>query len=304
MEKGQAALEFLTTYGWALLVVLVMIGALSYFGVLNPASTQSERCVSPLGFECKDYVVNTDGQIFRFKNNLGHPIIVSGGVLDVTEQLTPCSGSNQIIAPDQEFEVLCSKAELQDSETIKAKVSFSYYKPESGPSFTKTASSEIIVIAKGQPVEKITKNEEGWIEVNYVDFVGNHKMYVKNVGLKPWGVQDSGECSTQYCEHTPPFRILIKNNNVTFNEYPAREECRKIGGYLAHANQIYPLKDVEEFNVINTYFWTAAQDNFRISNMYNAVAVYFENAGANNLQPRHHFPSAQTYYTTICVKDS
>lgn len=34
--KGQAAMEFLMTYGWAILVVLACIGALTYFGVLKP----------------------------------------------------------------------------------------------------------------------------------------------------------------------------------------------------------------------------------------------------------------------------
>lgn len=50
MKRGQAALEFLTTYGWAFLVILVMIGALVYFGVLRPENFQNERCVagSPL----------------------------------------------------------------------------------------------------------------------------------------------------------------------------------------------------------------------------------------------------------------
>ncbi len=43
-KKGQAALEFLTTYGWAFLVILVMIGALSYFGVLNPDAYIPEAC--------------------------------------------------------------------------------------------------------------------------------------------------------------------------------------------------------------------------------------------------------------------
>jgi len=43
-KKGQAALEFLSTYGWAFLVVLVMIGALSYFGVLNPSNFVPENC--------------------------------------------------------------------------------------------------------------------------------------------------------------------------------------------------------------------------------------------------------------------
>ena len=35
-KKSQVALDFLMTYGWAILVVLVAIGALAYFGVLIP----------------------------------------------------------------------------------------------------------------------------------------------------------------------------------------------------------------------------------------------------------------------------
>ena len=35
-KKGQATMEFLITYGWAILVVLVAIVALVYFGVINP----------------------------------------------------------------------------------------------------------------------------------------------------------------------------------------------------------------------------------------------------------------------------
>jgi len=35
-KKGQEAMEFLMTYGWAILVVLLAIAALAYFGVLNP----------------------------------------------------------------------------------------------------------------------------------------------------------------------------------------------------------------------------------------------------------------------------
>lgn len=35
-KKSQAVMEFLMTYGWAVLVILVAIGALTYFGVLSP----------------------------------------------------------------------------------------------------------------------------------------------------------------------------------------------------------------------------------------------------------------------------
>ena len=38
-RKSQAAMEFLMTYGWAILVVLVAIGALAYF----PTKTRNSR---------------------------------------------------------------------------------------------------------------------------------------------------------------------------------------------------------------------------------------------------------------------
>jgi len=51
-KKGQAALEFLTTYGWAFLVILVMIGALSYFGVLDPSRYAPDACKLSGTLEC------------------------------------------------------------------------------------------------------------------------------------------------------------------------------------------------------------------------------------------------------------
>ncbi|HGJ67134.1 TPA: hypothetical protein ENS27_17370 [bacterium] len=44
MRKAQAALEFLMTYGWAIMVVLAAIGALAYFGVLSPSNFLPDQC--------------------------------------------------------------------------------------------------------------------------------------------------------------------------------------------------------------------------------------------------------------------
>src|ERR1051325_8340737 len=40
-QKGQAAMEFLFTYGWAILAAIVAIGALAYFGVFSPGKLSS-----------------------------------------------------------------------------------------------------------------------------------------------------------------------------------------------------------------------------------------------------------------------
>ncbi len=73
-RKGQAAMEFLMTYGWAILVVLAAIGALAYFGILSPDRWLPTKCTMTGGFSCLEHKVSTGdtNQIFfRLQNNLG-----------------------------------------------------------------------------------------------------------------------------------------------------------------------------------------------------------------------------------------
>lgn len=57
-KKGQAAMEFLLTYGWAILAVLVALSALAYFGVLNPSNYTPNQCTLPTGLSCIDYTLS------------------------------------------------------------------------------------------------------------------------------------------------------------------------------------------------------------------------------------------------------
>ena len=73
-SKGQAAMEFLMTYGWAILVVLIAVGALAYFGLLSPDKLLSDRCViTPgSGIVCDDYTSSATSQNIRL--NLGNAL--------------------------------------------------------------------------------------------------------------------------------------------------------------------------------------------------------------------------------------
>ena len=81
MRKGQAALEFLSTYGWAILIILVMIGALSYFGVTNPRQYLPDKCLFKTGLSCSDFVVLDAGGgnmnvLFTLQNDLGQGVSI------------------------------------------------------------------------------------------------------------------------------------------------------------------------------------------------------------------------------------
>lgn len=79
-KKGQSALEFLTTYGWAFLVALIMIGALAYFGILNPSRYLPERCNFGTEVDCTDFIVDasgTDTMSLRLTNNFGESVKIT-----------------------------------------------------------------------------------------------------------------------------------------------------------------------------------------------------------------------------------
>jgi hypothetical protein len=51
-KRGQAAIEFLTTYGWAVLVIAIVLVALGWLGIFRTASTVPDRCAFQQGLEC------------------------------------------------------------------------------------------------------------------------------------------------------------------------------------------------------------------------------------------------------------
>ncbi|MDP3733398.1 MAG: hypothetical protein Q8Q91_02540, partial [Candidatus Daviesbacteria bacterium] len=93
-SKSQAAMEFLMTYGWAILVVLVAIGALAYFGVLSPDKFLPSKCTLPAGIACIDFkltsgagAANTATVVLR--NGLGFDLtLVTIGVTGCTAPAT------------------------------------------------------------------------------------------------------------------------------------------------------------------------------------------------------------------------
>ena len=83
-KKGQAALEFMMTYGWAILVVLAAIGALSYFGILDPSRFTPNTCAASSGFSCDGKPVGaSDNVVFTISNGAGFDV-----VLDTANSLT------------------------------------------------------------------------------------------------------------------------------------------------------------------------------------------------------------------------
>ncbi|MBL7050899.1 hypothetical protein ISS04_01920 [Candidatus Woesearchaeota archaeon] len=134
-KKGQAAMEFLMSYGWALLVVLIVIASLVYFGMLNPSRFLPDSCTIQ-GFNC-DFVIDTDELQVELTNSLGE---------DITVTKIECNGTNStpthmIIGEKQLFTINYSP-DLVVGQRFKHPLKVTY--SVSGSQLTHTKRGEIV----------------------------------------------------------------------------------------------------------------------------------------------------------------
>ncbi len=113
MKKAQSAMEYLMTYGWAILIVIIVAAALYALGIFNPA-TYTGRI--PTGFTTlgapEDWDVNSDGDVRIILNNrlasqiTVYEISVTSGTTTDTWETVGCTGAGTYltIAPNGQVE--------------------------------------------------------------------------------------------------------------------------------------------------------------------------------------------------------
>jgi len=61
--RAQSAVEFLLTYGWAIMIMLAILAILFYIGVFSPETASPNSCVLPAGFSCRGYALYDGGSL-------------------------------------------------------------------------------------------------------------------------------------------------------------------------------------------------------------------------------------------------
>mgnify|MGYP007094571481 CR=1 FL=1 len=76
--KGQAAMEYLMTYGWAILLLVVVLSVLFASGIFTPAQFVREECSFTPDLTCVSaQLIDSGGEtllVVRVKNNFGYTI--------------------------------------------------------------------------------------------------------------------------------------------------------------------------------------------------------------------------------------
>jgi len=136
-SKAQAAMEFLMTYGWAILVVLAAIAALAYFGVLSPSKFLPEKCLLETGFTCISSKIEAQDSTIVFTNSLGRSVTINQ--IDIGG----CSSSfaDTLVSGDQKTFILSGCSNGVSKEIFKGDVVIKY--TERDTNLSKTAYGQI-----------------------------------------------------------------------------------------------------------------------------------------------------------------
>jgi len=104
-KAGQAAMEYLMTYGWALLVIVIVIAILL---IMNPFSAPQTCKFDQIGFACNNMAVTTSGALLGSitnGNNNGIKVIKVTCEKPSTAPLNPANTGGTVVARQANYDI-------------------------------------------------------------------------------------------------------------------------------------------------------------------------------------------------------
>jgi hypothetical protein len=137
-RKGQAAMEFLMTYGWAILAAVIAIGVLSYMGVFSPGKYATDNAIVTAPFYANAHSATASGGVtLELKNNGGETYTVTdvnvGGCGNNSASTSIGAGNMSAIT------ITCNPV-LTAGDTVKGDITVTYNKAGSSVSQTSTGT--------------------------------------------------------------------------------------------------------------------------------------------------------------------
>ena len=131
LKKSQSALEFLTTYAWAFIIISISIGALYSFGILDFGKYLPQKCIFPSQFKCVDFTLDTSQVRIKLVNNLGEDIKVTEMKIANDANTLACTPPavpfDWVHSEDMNIAFASCSGGYISGSRVELKVSFKYY---------------------------------------------------------------------------------------------------------------------------------------------------------------------------------
>ncbi len=132
-------MEYLMTYGWAILIVIIVAAALYALGVFNPATWTGTRSTGFANIGAPvDWIYNSGGPFYiTLKNSLGSPITIS----TVTAECGPTGSTTVTLTNTTDVLTLGAGGTKEFNGTCSTLTAASSYSTQVAVSYTKAGGS-------------------------------------------------------------------------------------------------------------------------------------------------------------------
>jgi hypothetical protein len=151
--RSQAAMQYLYTYGMAILIIVAVLATLYALGVLSPSNFVGSSCIMQAGFSCTILNFATNGTFtFKIVQNTQSPITILGVGCNASEPAAITVSGLSINAP------IAGNATLQSpcysngaiasgvlGKSFKGYVDIEYVNQQSA--FTHVATGSVVLVA-------------------------------------------------------------------------------------------------------------------------------------------------------------
>lgn len=146
-KRAQAAMEFLMTYGWAILAAVIVIAVLASLGVFSPESSVPNACTIAAPFGCdKNQVTasdSTDTISLIVRNGGGQDVTI--GNFTIVGCGTDTTGYTLNDQTTQQVDVTCPVGVITEGNKFTGEILINYAAVGGAAGFTQTASGSVTV---------------------------------------------------------------------------------------------------------------------------------------------------------------
>jgi hypothetical protein len=108
--RGQAALEFMMTYGWAMLLLTALVAGLVYV-IPHPKTLTANKCIFGSAIPCLGARLSANNLTIVLNNGMGQSIYnISANELMPAK--IPCEVSNTSIRTEEKLIIICNNTNL------------------------------------------------------------------------------------------------------------------------------------------------------------------------------------------------
>ncbi len=199
--KSQSAMEYLMTYGWAVLIVGIVLVVLFDLGAFSaPAFTST--CIAQSGFLCTNPIITNTGAVYvQFAQNIGSPINITG---------FGCSNSS--IAPTY---FNATYIVLQPGEQIDAMFPCTFSSSSAGSHFSGTLWLEYSVPSASHGLEEQIGTIYGDVAAGQIFYFITYNNYIYAVSTLTNKISAVAQMPNSYTA----LGVLASNNGYAYVEW-------------------------------------------------------------------------------------